>query len=281
MVSYLLSTSGLYTLKFSGQIISFKLDFKNSKWKSKWHFGNFEITWFRTKILNFSFGKIFKLLFIWRFISKWSDSTAPMILTNILRPQKHFIQTPVLFNLSFELLSPAWPIAGTSLHCPCMFCTMNFIMKSAWSNWTILHGYDHTNDTSDFPRFWSFFFSDIYLYWIDCRWMTSQLNFQKLILVKLLLFNMRLKFSVGSIGLGWSEGGGVGADGRCWWRWWRRGRQISRQEMISLMKVNLGGTLGSHIKWSIHTLAIIMRIYGWIVFISIANTYTWFLSRFQ
>ena len=135
-----------------------------------------------------------------------------------------------------------------------------------------------------YKRFSSFlviFFSDIYLYWIDCRWMTSQLNFQKLILVKLLLFNMRLKFSVGSIGLGWSEGGGVGADGRCWWRWWRRGRQISRQEMISLMKVNLGGTLGSHIKWPIHTLAIIMRIYGWIVFISIANTCTWFLSRFQ
>ena len=69
-------------------------------------------------------------------------------------------------------------------------------------------------------RFWSFCFSDIYLCWIDCRWITSHLNFQKLIWVKILLFNMRLKFSVGSIGLGWSEGGG--ADGRCWWRWWRR-----------------------------------------------------------
>ena len=280
MVSYLLSTSGLYTLKFSGQIISFKLDFKNSKWKSKWHFGNFEITWFRTKILNFSFGKIFKLLFIWRFISKWSDSTAPMILTNILRPQKHFIQTPVLFNLSFEPLTPAWPILGNSLHFTCMFLPWTL----SWS----LHGqiglfYMGMTIQTIQAIFLVFghFFSDIYLYWIDCRWMTSQLNFQKLILVKLLLFNMRLKFSVGSIGLGWSEGGGVGADGRCWWRWWRRGRQISRQEMISLMKVNLGGTLGSHIKWPIHTLAIIMRIYGWIVFISIANTCTWFLSRFQ
>ena len=113
MLSYLLSTSGLYTLKFSGQIMSFKLDFKNSKWKSKWHFGNFRITWFRVKNLNFSFGKIFKLLFIWRFISKWSDSTAPMILTNILRPQKHFTQTPVQYKLKLSV--EPWPSAGPRL----------------------------------------------------------------------------------------------------------------------------------------------------------------------
>ena len=140
MLSYLLSTSGLYTLKFSGQIMSFKLDFKNSKWKSKWHFGNFRITWFRVKNLNFSFGKIFKLLFIWRFISKWSDSTAPMILTNILRPQKHFTQTPVQTSCIAQTIRRTLAVRRTQA---CPYIPLNVVLvkflidHESWSNWAI------------------------------------------------------------------------------------------------------------------------------------------------